>query len=632
MKGWKNVMIPDKSKIFVLMPFDKKLDNTYYAIQQAAKQANAQVERADNPITTETILRRVYRGIEEADLVLADLTGKNANVFYEIGYAHALGKPVAFLAPDLDVVPFDLKNYPIMTYSCDSPVNELVDALVSHLATALMEPMDLAPLRSPLSRALKAVSRMEEESLIFRNLLASTLERFSKEVSQWVSGTLTVEPEETREKGIEILKCLRQRGFATFLVPVQSYWESGTEYLEAARHASRKQGVSITRVYIAFEKASLANPSLRECVRKDLADGIKALICLAEDVLDREAIKDFGIWDDEIACLVDVAVVGRSPRVTGCSFSTDPDKLALACRWKDNILSAAEPASIVLARFGREGPRHQPLAESAGEMARLAERNCHGSYLNREDCLWYHGSWQFLRIIDMVSTPDWHSKFYETTISKAATSMSQKRILICGTADYGMLAHVVKALGEESLDDFELVILDSCLTPLRACEWYAERFNLNIRTFQGDARDMAFREDRFGMIVTDAFLTRFTQPNRKQIVKEWNRVLSKGGIVVTTVRLNSEKTKITGTETDIDRFVSRSREKALKQSFLLPCSFEDIEEMARDYAKRIVSYPLSKEDLRELFTSEGFSIKISLHATEGEFRKTTYAHVVATQH
>src|SRR4051794_41173526 len=53
---------------------------------------------------------RIYRQIEVADIVIADMTGKNPNVFYEVGYAHAKGKLTILLTSDATDIPFDLKH------------------------------------------------------------------------------------------------------------------------------------------------------------------------------------------------------------------------------------------------------------------------------------------------------------------------------------------------------------------------------------------------------------------------------------------------------------------------------------------------------------------------------------------
>jgi hypothetical protein len=102
---------------FVLMPFSKMFDDTYQlAIKPACEAAGAYAERVDEQIFTGSILDRVYNQISKADLVVADMSERNANVFYEVGYAHALGKTTVLLTRTAEDIPFDLKHYPHIVY------------------------------------------------------------------------------------------------------------------------------------------------------------------------------------------------------------------------------------------------------------------------------------------------------------------------------------------------------------------------------------------------------------------------------------------------------------------------------------------------------------------------------------
>lgn len=102
---------------FVLMPFDEAFEDVYkLGIKPACQTAGAYCERVDEQIFDERILDRIYNQIAKADLVIADMTGRNANVFYEVGYAHALGKLTILLTQNADDIPFDLKHFPHIVY------------------------------------------------------------------------------------------------------------------------------------------------------------------------------------------------------------------------------------------------------------------------------------------------------------------------------------------------------------------------------------------------------------------------------------------------------------------------------------------------------------------------------------
>jgi hypothetical protein len=87
---------------FVLMPFDPKFDDIYkLGIKETAEKLGITAERVDEQIFyKENILERIYNQINIADFIIADMTGRNPNVFYETGYAHANGQQCVSTASD----------------------------------------------------------------------------------------------------------------------------------------------------------------------------------------------------------------------------------------------------------------------------------------------------------------------------------------------------------------------------------------------------------------------------------------------------------------------------------------------------------------------------------------------------
>lgn len=103
---------------FVLMPFDAAFNDVYrLGIQGAVHEfSDLLAERVDEQLYREGILERIYRQIEVADIIVADMTGQNPNVFYEVGYAHARGKLCILLTSDSADIPFDLKHQRHVVY------------------------------------------------------------------------------------------------------------------------------------------------------------------------------------------------------------------------------------------------------------------------------------------------------------------------------------------------------------------------------------------------------------------------------------------------------------------------------------------------------------------------------------
>jgi hypothetical protein len=87
----------------------------------------------DEQIFAESILARIYNQIAKADLIVADMTGRNPNVFYEVGYAHALGKTVILLTKNADDIPFDLRHYAHIVYQGSiAGLKEKLQARITH--------------------------------------------------------------------------------------------------------------------------------------------------------------------------------------------------------------------------------------------------------------------------------------------------------------------------------------------------------------------------------------------------------------------------------------------------------------------------------------------------------------------
>ncbi len=163
------------------MPFDEFFGDVYQlGIKPAAEGAGAYCERIDEQIFAESILQRIYNQIAKADLIVADMTGRNPNVFYEVGYAHALGKTVILLTRNTDDIPFDLKHYPHIIYggSIAGLKDDLGKRIAYHLANPTREaPPELSPLEFTI-----AGSVIEPGVVIEVRMDRNTLREFRKTI------------------------------------------------------------------------------------------------------------------------------------------------------------------------------------------------------------------------------------------------------------------------------------------------------------------------------------------------------------------------------------------------------------------------------------------------------------------
>lgn len=101
----------EKNDLFVLMPFTEALRHVYDDhIKKVSMELNLTVARADDFFSAHSIMQDVWNGIFHASAIIADCTGRNPNVFYEIGLAHVLGKPVILITQNEEDVPFDVRG------------------------------------------------------------------------------------------------------------------------------------------------------------------------------------------------------------------------------------------------------------------------------------------------------------------------------------------------------------------------------------------------------------------------------------------------------------------------------------------------------------------------------------------
>jgi hypothetical protein len=132
------------AKCFVMQPFASPFGGYYTSVfKPAIEKAGLHAVRADDEIFgTGKIMDQVWRGINEADVLVAELTTKNANVFYELGLAHALRKPVVLIASNEQDVPFDLRHIRVILYDQSDPFwgQKLVDKLADNIQSALANP------------------------------------------------------------------------------------------------------------------------------------------------------------------------------------------------------------------------------------------------------------------------------------------------------------------------------------------------------------------------------------------------------------------------------------------------------------------------------------------------------------
>ncbi|MBW7941523.1 MAG: class I SAM-dependent methyltransferase [Candidatus Kuenenia stuttgartiensis] len=447
-------------------------------------------------------------------------------------------------------------------------------------------------------------------------------------------GILRFSSNQIEEGGRILFESIQRGGFATFIVPGKAGWDPEAQYYEAIRKQALK-GKNITRLFLLPHRHYLRESRLRKHWELDKAAGINVKFAIISGLLPFNGVSmlpeslDFGIWDDEIVCWVYKQTENSQSSLGNWVATNRRDHVDIAQRIRDSLL--AQEMSNTLTTSLEEFALDEPLTQSAPAMAVLSDFMCKGDHLNREDCSWYHRSWQYLRLLDLVSTPTWHSEFYLHAIRDHAKKDQKSKVLISGTADYSMLAYVLHAFNRAKSKP-EVTVLDLCETPLMISKWYATKTKTDIHTVKEDIFKYS-PKDKFDFIITDAFLTRFSRSEQHKILQKWADVLKKTGRIVTTIRLDPSADlvkPVRPSNKEIEDFVNRAERLAeLWREFVL-LEPSQIGLLAREYAEKIESYAIrDRQGLERLFAKAGLVFDMEEAIVKGEMVGTVYAEIIA---
>ena len=276
----------------------------------------------------------------------------------------------------------------------------------------------------------------------------------------------------------------------------------------------------------------------------------------------------------------------------------------------------------------------EPLVLSADLVHGVAPVICRGDHIDANDCSWYHGTWQYLRLLDLVSTPTWHHDFYMGQLSKAISSETDSAaIAITGTADYSMLAYAMSAARAVS-NPAQYHIVDFCPTPLFACQWYGNKNNTAVATYATDFLEFSKNHaSQFSVVCTDAFLTRFRDNDVKSVIDGWRNILRYEGRLITTVRLHNRALVARNSEDAVSDFRNRASQRASRWTQFLRIRSNEIAIQAERYARTMVSNPIGDENEVVRLLNEG-GLKI-IHSevadVPGELYPSIYLRVVCAK-
>lgn len=239
----------------------------------------------------------------------------------------------------------------------------------------------------------------------------------------------------------------------------------------------------------------------------------------------------------------------------------------------------------------------------------MAQTLCVPTLEPGETCAWYHGFWQFLRAMGLAKTSGGQAVFLVDTLRSLIRSRAAKRVLVSGSADYSMPAHVLFAFASENAP-VDLTVLDLCETPLYLSRWYGQRVGSPIATVRSDI--LIYRTATpFDVVLTNSFIGNFDTSARPRLVAAWRQVLRPGGTVLLTNRLrpNVSASAVTFTPKQTQDFCDAVRQAAKRWQSVFDFDPEEVTRWARTYAERFRSFPLrSADEITSLLDAEKFAV------------------------
>lgn len=118
--------IVNNNLVFYLTSFSTEYDYTYKICKEICEKMQLNLIRGDEAFSTGEIFSQIIKNIVSASLIIANIDGKNPNVFYELGIAHTLGKNVMFISKRNTELPFDIRQHRTVFYNEETELKKIL--------------------------------------------------------------------------------------------------------------------------------------------------------------------------------------------------------------------------------------------------------------------------------------------------------------------------------------------------------------------------------------------------------------------------------------------------------------------------------------------------------------------------
>jgi len=279
-----------------------------------------------------------------------------------------------------------------------------------------------------------------------------------------------------------------------------------------------------------------------------------------------------------------------------------------------DIVSALLPPLVDGDRLARE--IGEPLQQSAPIGFEIAQRLCERD--GPTSCRTYHAMWQYLRLTGVHRSLRVDGPLFVAAAERLALSGRLNRVLVSGTADYSMLAHIAHG-GRRGGRVPSFHVVDKCNSTLRLNEWYGEQRDIDVGTFRSEI--LAFQPERqYDLICTHSFLGFHSLADRQTLFRRWGEWLAPGGRLCFSNPVSDRPVPpdLEGRSRRLASKIDVAIERLAELGVALPCARSEFEELIREAGlRRKVEAPaMSQETICSWIAEAGLEIEIAVPVTK----------------
>ena len=238
-------------------------------------------------------------------------------------------------------------------------------------------------------------------------------------------------------------------------------------------------------------------------------------------------------------------------------------------------------------------------------MHMLAEQHCNRGDL---DCRWYHGNWQLLKSLGVVSTSAVHATELGELLERAGlTTRVAPNVLLSGSTDATLL-EILASCAPGGGRHADITGVDICATPLELMGLYARARGITFSPYRADILDYP-AHNSFDIILTHAFMGNFDTEGRAALARKWASMLSATGSIVTVQRVRpADSPPVIRFSAEQARQFIHAVLTAAQASDLSPDDLARAEAAASAFAENFMSHAItSKASLEQVFIDAGLT-------------------------